>query len=155
MKKIASFTVNHDILQKGMYISRIDGDVVTYDIRMKKPNNEENDYLQNAQMHTFEHLFATYARNTQYSDSIVYIGPMGCRTGFYFLVRDKISHKEALQIMKDSLVFIKDFEGQIPGCGKKECGNYKEHNLNAAKEIAVDMLDVLKDWTEEKMVYEK
>ena len=106
-------------------------------------------------MHTFEHLFATYARNTQYSDSIVYIGPMGCRTGFYFLVRDKISHKEALQIMKDSLVFIKDFEGQIPGCGKKECGNYKEHNLNAAKEIAVDMLDVLKDWTEEKMVYEK
>ena len=155
MKKIASFTVNHDILQKGMYISRIDGDVVTYDIRMKKPNNEENDYLQNAQMHTFEHLFATYARNTQYAGSIVYIGPMGCRTGFYFLVRDKISHKEALQIMKDSLVFIKDFEGQIPGCGKKECGNYKEHNLNAAKEIAVDMLDVLKDWTEEKMVYEK
>ena len=155
MKKIASFTVNHDILQKGMYISRIDGDVVTYDIRMKKPNNEENDYLQNAQMHTFEHLFATYARNTEYSDSIVYIGPMGCRTGFYFLVRDKISHKEALQIMKDSLVFIKDFEGQIPGCEKKECGNYKEHDLDGAKKIAVDMIDVLKGWTEEKMVYEK
>lgn len=155
MKKIASFTVNHDLLQKGMYISRIDGDVITYDIRMKKPNNPENDYLQNAAMHSFEHLFATYARNTKYADSIVYIGPMGCRTGFYFLVRDKISHCEALQIIKDSFNFIKDFEGQIPGTNKQECGNYKEHNLEGAKLIAIDMLEVLKDWTDEKMVYKK
>lgn len=155
MKTIASFTVNHDILEKGMYISRIDGDVITYDIRMKKPNNEENDYLENAAMHSFEHLFATYARNTKYSDSIVYIGPMGCRTGFYFLVRDKISHSEALQIIKESLNFIKNFEGKIPGTNKIECGNYKEHNLESAKVIAIDMLDVLKDWTDEKMVYKK
>lgn len=155
MKTIASFTVNHDILEKGMYISRIDGDVITYDIRMKKPNNEENDYLENAAMHSFEHLFATYARNTKYSDSIVYIGPMGCRTGFYFLVRDKISHSEALQIIKESLIFIKNFEGKIPGTNKRECGNYKEHNLEGAKAVATDMLDVLKDWTDEKMVYKE
>lgn len=155
MKKIASFTVNHDVLEKGMYISRIDGDVVTYDIRMKKPNNEENDYLENAAMHTFEHLFATYARNTKYADGIVYVGPMGCRTGFYFLVRDKISHIESLNVIKDSMIFIKNFEGQIPGTSKQECGNYKEHNLEGAKLIAEDMIAVLKDWTEEKMIYEK
>ncbi len=155
METIASFKVNHNILQKGMYISRIDGDVVTYDVRMKRPNNEENDYLQNAAMHSFEHLFATYARNTKYADSIVYIGPMGCRTGFYFLVRDKISHKEALEILKESFEFIKNFEGKIPGTNKIECGNYKEHDLNGAKAIATDMLEVLKDWTEEKMIYEQ
>ena len=85
MKKIASFTVNHDKLKKGMYVSRIDGDVVTYDIRMKTPN--AGDYLTNGAMHTFEHLFATYARNSAYSDAVIYVGPMGCRTGFYFLLR--------------------------------------------------------------------
>ena len=84
MKKIASFTINHDVLEKGMYISRVDGDVVTYDIRMKKPNNPENDYLSNGTMHTIEHIFATFARNSEFSDDIVYVGPMGCRTGFYF-----------------------------------------------------------------------
>ena len=151
MKKIASFTVNHDILEKGMYISRIDGDVVTYDIRMKKPNN--NDYLENAAMHTFEHLFATYARNTEFAQNVVYSGPMGCRTGFYFLVRDAISHEDALKIMKDCFEFIKNFDGEIPGTKKEECGNYLEHNLQGAKEIAIDMADVLKNWTVEKMKY--
>ena len=86
MKRIASFEVDHDILTKGMYLSRKDGDVVTYDIRMKVPN--AGDYLSDGAMHTFEHLFATYARNSAYSDQVVYVGPMGCRTGFYFLVRD-------------------------------------------------------------------
>ena len=85
MKKIASFTINHDSLTRGMYVSRVDGDVVTYDIRMKTPNNPENDYLEDNALHTFEHLFATYVRNTPYSDEVVYVGPMGCRTGFYFL----------------------------------------------------------------------
>ncbi len=153
MKKIASFTVNHDKLEKGMYISRIDGDIVTYDIRMKKPN--KGDYLENAAMHTFEHLFATYARNTKYADSIIYVGPMGCRTGFYFLVRDKISHKEALEIIQESFDFIKQFEGEIPGAARQECGNYLEHNLAGAKKIAGDMAEVLKNWSEEKMVYEQ
>lgn len=155
MKTIESFKVNHNILQKGMYISRIDGDIVTYDIRMKRPNNPENDYLENASMHTFEHLFATFARNSKYSENIIYVGPMGCRTGFYFLVRDKISHQEALDLFRESLKFIKDFVGQIPGTTKIECGNYLEHNLAGAKAIAVDMLDVLKDWTVGKMYYEQ
>jgi S-ribosylhomocysteine lyase len=153
MKKIASFTVNHDKLQKGMYISRIDGDIVTYDVRMKKPNG--GDYLQNAAMHTFEHLFATFVRNTNYSDGIIYVGPMGCRTGFYFIVRDEILHKEAIKLMQDTFEFIKNFEGQIPGTNRIECGNYLEHDLSGAKEIAKDMAEVLKDWTEEKMVYEQ
>ena len=155
MKTIESFKVNHNILQKGMYISRIDGDIVTYDIRMKRPNNPENDYLENASMHTFEHLFATFARNSKYSENIIYVGPMGCRTGFYFLVRDKISHQEALDLFRESLKFIKDFVGQIPGTTKIECGNYLEHNLAGAKAIAVDMLEVLKNWTVEKMYYEQ
>ena len=153
MKKIASFTVNHNKLEKGMYISRIDGDVVTYDVRMKKPNG--GDYLENAAMHTFEHLFATYARNTKFSDSIVYVGPMGCRTGFYFLVRDNITHTDALNIMKESLEFIKQFKGEIPGVSKIECGNYLEHSLEGAKKIAEDMSEILKNWSEEKMVYEQ
>ena len=153
MKKIASFTVNHNKLEKGMYISRIDGDVVTYDVRMKKPNG--GDYLENAAMHTFEHLFATYARNTKFADSIVYVGPMGCRTGFYFLVRDNVSHSDALNIMKESLEFIKNFEGEIPGVSKIECGNYLEHSLEGAKKVAEDMSKVLQNWTEEKMNYEQ
>ena len=151
MEKIESFKINHDTLQKGMYISRIDGDIVTYDIRMKRPNM--NDFLSNGTMHTFEHLFATYARNTEFQDKIVYVGPMGCRTGFYFLVRDSISHAQALNILIESLKFIKDFVGKIPGTNKEECGNYLEHDLEGAKDIAVEMLEVLKDWNEDKMYY--
>ena len=151
MEKIESFKINHDTLQKGMYISRIDGDIVTYDIRMKRPNM--NDFLSNGTMHTFEHLFATYARNTEFQDKIVYVGPMGCRTGFYFLVRDSISHAQALNILIESLKFIKDFEGKIPGTNKEECGNYIEHDLEGAKDIAVEMVEVLKDWHEDKMYY--
>ncbi len=153
MKKIESFKVNHDILEKGMYISRIDGDIVTYDVRMKKPNN--NDFLENAAMHTFEHLFATYARNSKFSDNIIYVGPMGCRTGFYLLVRDKINHNDALQLAKESFNFIAQYEGEIPGTTKIECGNYLEHSLDGARKIAQDMTEVLKNWTVEKMIYEQ
>ena len=153
MKKIASFTVNHDILQKGMYISRIDGDVVTYDIRAKRPN--QGDFLPNGAMHTIEHLFATYARNTEFSDSIVYVGPMGCRTGFYLLVRDNISHQNALDLVLNSFKFIANFEGQIPGTNKIECGNYLEHDLAGAKAVAQDIVNVLSNWTVEKMTYEE
>lgn len=153
MKKIASFTVNHDVLEKGLYISRIDGDIVTYDIRMKKPNG--GDYLQNAAMHTFEHLFATYARNTKYAQNIIYVGPMGCRTGFYLLVRDAISHQESISLLKETFDFVSKFEGEIPGTKKEECGNYLEHDLAGAKELAKDMFKVLENWTVEKMTYEK
>ena len=151
MEKIASFKVNHDILQKGMYISRIDGDIITYDIRMKKPNG--GDYLENGAMHTFEHLFATYVRNTDLKDGIIYVGPMGCRTGFYFIVRDKISHKQALDLFRGSLKFISEFEGKIPGVSRIECGNYLEHDLEGAKAVARDMIQVLENWTEKDMYY--
>ncbi len=151
MKKIASFQVNHDTLTKGMYISRVDGDVVTYDIRMKLPNG--GDYLPNGAMHTFEHLFATYARNTGKGESIVYVGPMGCRTGFYLLVRDSIAHGEAVELVKDSLDFVAVFEGEIPGTKKEECGNYLEHDLQGAKEVARDMQRVLANWDESSLTY--
>ena len=144
MKKIASFTVNHDTLTKGMYISRIDGDVVTYDIRMKLPNG--GDYLQMSAAHTVEHLFATYARNSRFGENIIYVGPMGCRTGFYLLVRDKISHAEAIELVKESMAFVRDYEGEIPGNKKEECGNYLDHDLAGAKAIGADMADVLSNW---------
>ena len=151
MKTIASFTINHDLLDVGMYTSRVDGDVVTYDVRMKKPNAGE--YLEDSGLHTFEHLFATFARNSEYSDSVVYVGPMGCRTGFYFLVRDSISPEKAINIVYDAFCFIADFEGTIPGSERKECGNYVAHDLVAAKKYAKDMLPILRDWTVEKLVY--
>lgn len=152
MKTIASFTVNHDKLKKGMYVSRIDGDVVTYDIRMKKPNG--GDYLTDKGLHTIEHLFATFARNSAAADSVIYVGPMGCRTGFYLLLRDTVSRMDALQLVKDSMQFIVHFTGKIPGSERWECGNYLEHNLPEAKKVAADMLEVLKDWNGEKMQYE-
>ena len=152
MKKIASFTINHDLLRPGMYISRIDGDCVTYDLRMKTPN--AGDYLDQKGLHTLEHLLATYLRNTDSSDDIVYVGPMGCRTGFYLLLRSDVSHADALALVKESFRFIADFEGEIPGSRRWECGNYLEHDLPGAKAVAEDMLRVLESWTEEKMYYE-
>ena len=152
MNKIASFTVNHDKLQKGMYISRRDGDVTTYDIRMKKPNG--GDYLTNGAMHTIEHLFATYARNSAVSNHVIYVGPMGCRTGFYLLLRDAVGEEGALSLVQEAFAFIAGFSGEIPGSTKVECGNYKEHDLPGAKAVAADMAAVLADWTADKMIYE-
>ena len=151
MKKIASFTVNHDRLEKGMYISRIDGDVVTYDIRMKKPN--AGDYLCMSAAHTIEHLFATYARNSEVGKDIIYVGPMGCRTGFYLLVRDSVSHVLAIELVKQSMAFIKDFAGEIPGNTREECGNYLDHDLVGAKAVAADMCEILRDWTTSDLQY--
>lgn len=153
MDRIASFQVNHDTLEKGMYVSRIDGDVITYDIRMKKPNG--GDYLTPDGMHTFEHLFATFARNGEYADSVLYVGPMGCRTGFYLLLRDSVSKEDAIGLVKASMAFIKDFEGEIPGSKKEECGNYLAHNLSEAKEWAADMQKVLSEWTVDDLIYKK
>ncbi|MBQ7714898.1 MAG: S-ribosylhomocysteine lyase [Clostridia bacterium] len=151
MKKIASFTVDHTKLEKGMYISRVDGDVVTYDVRMKKPNG--GDYLSDPALHTFEHLFATYARNSEYADSVIYVGPMGCRTGFYLLLRDCVSGDCAIRLVKDSFRFISDFDGEIPGASAEECGNYLEHDLEGARTVARDMIVILKDWTKDKLEY--
>lgn len=152
MKKIASFTVNHDKLLRGMYISRVDGDVVTYDIRMKIPNG--GDYLDMPAAHTIEHLFATYARNSGFADDVVYVGPMGCRTGFYLLLRDSVSSADAIRLVQDSFAFIAAYEGEIPGTQRWECGNYLEHDLAGAKVIAAELCEVLKEWTADRMVYE-
>ena len=151
LKRIASFEVNHNVLERGIYISRIDKDITTYDIRMKLPN--KNDYLATAAMHTIEHIVATFVRNSAYSDRIIYFGPMGCRTGFYFLTRDSVSYEDAISIVYSSMNFVKDFEGEIPGTTAEECGNYKEHDLEGAKEIAADMAEVLSNWNEEKLYY--
>ena len=153
MEKIASFTVNHNILEKGMYISRIDGDVVTYDVRMKKPN--QGDYLSTGGMHSIEHLFATYARNSRFADSVIYVGPMGCRTGFYLLVRNTMSHGEAIEPVKESMQFIVDFEGEMPGGKREECGNYLDHDVPQAKAVARDMLKVLENWQIEDLNYKE
>lgn len=151
MKRIASFTVDHTVLEKGMYISRIDGDVITYDVRMKKPN--ANDYLPSPAAHTIEHLFATYARNTREQSDIIYVGPMGCRTGFYFLTRDAIPHERAIDIVRESMEFIANFSGEIPGNTARECGNYLEHDLDGAKRVAEDMSAVLSAWKTEDLHY--
>ena len=152
MKTIASFTVDHDKLEKGMYISRVDGDVITYDIRMVKPNGGV--YLPNPAMHTFEHLFATYVRNSAYSDQIIYVGPMGCRTGFYFLTRDAMSGEQAIDLVRECFAFIAEFEGKIPGSERKECGNYLEHDLPGTKATAADMCKVLEHWTVPMLQYD-
>lgn len=151
MKKIASFTINHDTLTEGLYTSRIDGDVVTYDIRMRKPNND--DFIPTDALHTVEHLFATYVRNSEYADSIIYFGPMGCRTGCYFIVRDNVTPQQVIDLVKKSFKFVRDFEGEIPGSKKEECGNYLDHNLSLAKAEGELMCKVLENWTVNDLKY--
>lgn len=153
MKKIESFKVNHDILERGIYISRIDGDIVTYDIRVKIPNG--GDYLANATMHTIEHIFATFVRNSVFSDDVIYFGPMGCRTGFYLLLRDNVAYADAIALIKDAFGFISDFEGDIPGNSRIECGNYLEHDLDDAKTEARVMAEVIKDWSTNDLKYKE
>ncbi len=151
MKKIASFTIDHTILPKGMYLSRVDANTVTYDIRTRRPNREE--VMDNGGIHTLEHLFATYVRNSEFSDKIIYFGPMGCRTGFYFITTDTLSKKDAIELAKAALAFCADFEGEVPGVSEIECGNYRDHNLENAKKEASSMVEVLESWAEEMLVY--
>lgn len=151
MEKIESFKIDHTILPRGMYVSRIDGDVITYDIRMRLPNKEE--VMQNAAMHTIEHLFATFARNKEFAKSVIYFGPMGCRTGFYFLLRDNVSKEDAIRTTVEAFDFIRKFDREVPGMSAKECGNYRDHDLEGAKKEAEMMYEVLKDWKESQLVY--
>ena len=152
MDRIASFSVDHDLIEPGIYISRIDGDIVTYDLRTRKPN--AGDYMDNLTMHTVEHMLATFLRNSEIGGEVIYFGPMGCRTGFYLLVRDTVTSSEVIGLLQKTMDFIAGYEGEIPGVSPAECGNYREHSLPKAKEYAADMAKVLKDWTPEKMKYE-
>ena len=150
MKQIKSFQVDHTRFGIGMYISRIDGDIITYDIRMVKPNG--GSYLPVSAMHTIEHLFATYSRSSKFENNIVYVGPMGCRTGFYLLTRG-MEHIDAIKLVKDSFKFISMYSDEIPGATEVECGNYLEHDLETAKRSVLPLLEVLEDYTVEKLNY--
>ena len=152
LKRIASFEVNHNVLERGIYISRIDKDITTYDIRMKLPN--KNDYLATAAMHTIEHIVATFTRNSKYSENIIYFGPMGCRTGFYLLTRD-IPENEVISLIFDAFSFLAEFRGEIPGTTAIECGNYLEHDLETAKAEAKNYLPVIENYSVEQLAYKK
>ncbi len=151
LKKIASFSINHDTLTPGMYISRIDGDCITYDLRLKYPN--QGDYIGQGALHTLEHLIATFVRSSDASEQVVYFGPMGCRTGFYLILRDAMSRDAAIRLVKDAFRFAADYEGEIPGAKRIECGNYMEHDLPEAKREAEKYCAVLANCSESTMTY--
>ncbi len=130
LKRIASFSVDHDKITEGIYVSRIDGDVTTYDLRTRVPN--AGDYMDNITMHTVEHLFATYVRSSSIGDNVLYLGPMGCQTGFYLLVRNA-ENGTVLAVVKDVLSKILAHTGDVPGASRVECGNYKNLDLASAK----------------------
>ena len=157
MEKITSFTIDHIKLQPGVYVSRKDpvgnSVITTFDIRMTSPNEEP--VMNTAELHTIEHLAATFLRNhKEFGPKMIYWGPMGCRTGFYFITRDKISKARAIELVQETCEFIKNFEGEIPGSSRIECGNYLDHSLPKAKKYAEDLSKTLVGWTEDKMVYQ-
>lgn len=130
MKTIKSFQVNHDYIKEGLYVSRMDGDITTYDIRTRRPNM--GDYMDNITMHSVEHMIATYARNGKYGENVIYFGPMGCRTGFYLLTRG-LTNEQALELLTDALERTVAHEGEVFGATREQCGNYRELSLDAAK----------------------
>lgn len=142
MQRIKSFEVDHTVLDPGFYVSRIDGDVVTYDLRFCKPNTD--DLLDHETMHTAEHMVATYIRNSEISESVVYFGPMGCQTGFYLLVRDNVAPQKVVEILRDVLQKTVAHEGEVFGNSAVECGNYRTLNLKKAKIACEGYLKVLK-----------
>ena len=140
MERITSFTVDHDLLEPGIYISRIDGDVTTYDLRTRKPNR--GDYMTDLAMHSVEHMVATLIRNSEMRGDVLYFGPMGCQTGFYLLVRNA-DHQQVLRVLKQVLRDILAYEGPVYGASRKECGNYRNLDLQAAKTECRKYLDIL------------
>ena len=146
MKPIASFTVNHLTLTPGIYVSRIDGDVVTYDLRTRTPNGAS--YMDNRTMHSVEHMFATCVRNSDMADRVIYFGPMGCRTGFYLLMRCTENdvaafHEKVLILVKSILRQIVETEEVLYGASARECGNYRELSLADAKTECMRYLEIL------------
>ena len=144
MKKIASFTVDHDFIKEGIYISRIDGDIVTYDLRTRIPNS--NDYLDDVTMHSVEHMLATFLRSSNIGSSVIYFGPMGCRTGFYLLVRNA-NNLEVFEELKLALKKTIEYDGEIFGGTRKECGNYQCLSLESAKTECKRYLNILENKT--------
>ena len=153
MERIKSFEIDHNLLDPGFYISREDGDVITYDLRTRKPNMGE--YMDNATMHSLEHMFATMVRNSAISDQVVYFGPMGCQTGFYLLVRDAVKPMEVFELAKKILADILAYEGPVFGASAIECGNYRNLSLDAAKKECEQYLKVLQAQTNMEFSYPK
>lgn len=159
MEKIASFTVNHLTLLPGIYVSRKDtvGNevITTFDLRMTRPNFEP--VLNTAEIHTLEHLGATFLRNhPEYKDRVIYFGPMGCRTGFYLLLAGDYESVDVVDLVKEMYAFMKDFEGEVPGAAARDCGNYLDMNLNMARYVAKRYYDeVLCNISKERLHYAK
>lgn len=158
LKKIPSFTIDHIKLEPGLYVSRIDevGNdyVTTFDMRLKKPNAEP--VINIAELHTIEHLGATFLRNDEeWKDKVVYFGPMGCRTGFYLILKGKLESKEILDLVKKLWDFIRNFQGEIPGATAKDCGNYLDQNLPMAIYEADKYLERIGKFTDQNLVYPK
>lgn len=147
MNKIPSFTINHLILEPGIYVSRRDltpgGDVLTtFDIRMTRPNREPA--LSPETLHAMEHLAATFLRNNKdWKERVVYWGPMGCCTGNYLILQGELESRDILPLMKETMRFVADFEGEVPGASPRDCGNYSFMDLKAAKDAARRYLEVL------------
>ena len=159
MERIASFQVDHIRLNRGLYVSRIDeinGNYLTsFDIRMKLPNREP--VINIAELHTMEHLGATFLRNHPvWKDKIVYFGPMGCRTGFYLILKGKLESKDIVELMKETFKFMAEFKGDVPGATVIECGNYLDQNLPMANFEAKKYLEeTLEKLNEENLNYPK
>lgn len=157
MEKIASFTIDHIKLQPGIYVSRKDKvgaeTLTTFDLRMTSPNEEP--VMNTAEMHTIEHLAATYLRNhADWKERVIYFGPMGCRTGFYLILAGDLESRDIVSLMQDMYQFIADFEGDVPGASAKDCGNYLDMNLPMAKYIARKYLtEVLTNISEDRLTY--
>ena len=152
MERIASFTVDHTVLVPGLYQSRRDGTTVTFDLRFKKPNT--GDLLSNAELHSVEHVIATLLRNSPQKDAVIYFGPMGCQTGFYFLFDgEKLSNANAVRLLQRVFTAAAKFDGAMPGASARECGNYRNLDVELARRCCAYYADVIADWSEEKLVY--
>ena len=152
MERIASFTVDHTVLVPGLYLSRRDGTTVTFDLRFKKPNT--GDLLSNAELHSVEHVIATLLRNSPQKDAVIYFGPMGCQTGFYFLFDgEKLSNANAIRLLQRVSTAAAKFDGAMPGASARECGNYRNLDVELARRCCAYYADVIADWSEEKLVY--
>ena len=156
MEKITSFTIDHIKLQPGLYVSRKDKigseTVTTFDLRMPKPNGEP--VMNTAEMHTMEHLAATYLRNdVQWADKVLYFGPMGCRTGFYLLLAGDYTSAEVVPLVLNCFRFVRDFRGEVPGASAKDCGNYLDMNLPMANYWGAKYAALLENIDEEHLVY--
>ena len=152
MDRIASFQVDHNKLVPGMYLSRRDGETVTFDLRFKKPNTGV--LLSNAEMHSVEHIIATLLRNGRAKEAVIYFGPMGCQTGFYFLFDSrKLSEADAVELLKETFAAGAAFEGEMPGKSPVECGNYINLDVELARKQCAFYRDLIQDWTEAKLAY--